>query len=112
MIKYSLYLWYNANYKYAQMLKFKLLTSERGGRSEVNELNYDKAHCCCFFGHRKITKTEELRDKLYAVVENLIKDYEVYTFLFGSKSEFDDLCFSIVTKLNGVLYFKYSRQTH
>ena len=99
MVEYSLYLRYNANYKYTCALKFKLLTSEGGGRSEVNELNYDKEYCCCFFGHRKITKTEELRDKLYAVVENLIKDYEVYTFLFGSNSEFDDLCFSIVTKL-------------
>lgn len=28
MIEYSLYLCYNANYKYAQALKFKLLTSE------------------------------------------------------------------------------------
>jgi len=69
------------------------------GRSKMSDLNYDKEHCCCFFGHRKIAETKELRDKLYTVVENLIKDYEVHTFLFGSKSEFDDLCFDIVTEL-------------
>ena len=65
----------------------------------MSDLNYDKEHCCCFFGHRKIAETKELRDKLYTVVENLIKDYEVHTFLFGSKSEFDDLCLDIVTDL-------------
>lgn len=69
------------------------------GRSKMSDLNFDKEHCCCFFGHRKIAETEELRDNLYAVVENLIKDYEVDTFLFGSKSEFDDLCLNIVTDL-------------
>ncbi len=69
------------------------------GRSKMSDLNFDKEHCCCFFGHRKTAETEELRDKLYAIVENLIKDYEFDTFLFGSKSEFDDLCLNIVTDL-------------
>lgn len=65
----------------------------------MSDLNYDKEHCCCFFGHRKIEETSELRNKVYTVIEELIKDYEVHTFFFGSKSEFDDMCFDIVTDL-------------
>ena len=65
----------------------------------MSDLNYDKEYCCCFFGHRKITETEELRNKVYTVIEKLIKDYEVHTFFFGSKSEFDDMCFNIVSEL-------------
>ena len=60
---------------------------------------YDKKYCCCFFGHRKITETKELRNKLNNRIEALIKDCKVHTFLFGSKSQFDDLCFDIVSKL-------------
>ena len=40
-----------------------------------------------------------MQSKVYAVIEELIKDCEVHTFLFGSKSEFDDLCLNIVTGL-------------
>jgi len=69
------------------------------GRSKLSDLIFDKEHCCCFFGHRKITETEKLKNRVYRTVEELIKNCKVHTFLFGSKSEFDDLCFSIVTKL-------------
>lgn len=69
------------------------------GRSKMSDLNFDKERCCCFFGHRKIEETSELRNKVYIVIEELIKDYEVYTFFFGSKSEFDDICFNIVSEL-------------
>ncbi len=54
---------------------------------------------CCFFGHRKINKTDKLKDKVYEVVENLITQQKVDRFLFGSKSEFDKLCLSVVTEL-------------
>lgn len=64
-----------------------------------NFVVHDKAHTCCFFGHRKIKETEAVRNKVYAAIEELIRDYDVYTFLFGSKSEFDDLCLNIVTEL-------------
>lgn len=53
---------------------------------------------CCFFGHRKIDETPELIEKLKKTVENLIKNKDVNTFLFGSKSQFDDLCYKTVTK--------------
>ena len=54
---------------------------------------------CCFFGHRTINETEELRTKITEAVERLITDENVDTFLFGSKSEFDRLCLELVTKL-------------
>ena len=54
---------------------------------------------CCFFGHRKIEITEELKNRLLAIIENLIISENVTTFLFGSRSQFDDLCHTIVTEL-------------
>ncbi len=54
---------------------------------------------CCFFGHRTIPETETLRIKLTTVIEALITDHHVDTFLFGSKSRFNDLCLEIVTEI-------------
>ncbi len=54
---------------------------------------------CCFFGHRTINETDELRTKITEAVEKLITDENVDTFLFGSKSEFDRLCLELVAKL-------------
>jgi len=56
-------------------------------------------YTCCFFGHRKIDETEELKNNLNKIIENLIVNEKVNTFLFGSKSEFDRLCLKIVTEL-------------
>ena len=39
-----------------------------------------------------------------SIVENLIVNENANTFLFGSKSEFDTLCYNVVTELQG----KYS----
>lgn len=58
-----------------------------------------KDKTCCFFGHRKIEETLELRTKLYDTIERLITDENIDTFLFGSKSEFDALCHETVTEL-------------
>lgn len=58
-----------------------------------------KLHTCCFFGHRKIVVTDEIISKLNNVIEELIVEKDVAVFLFGSKSEFDELCLSIVSKL-------------
>ena len=54
---------------------------------------------CCFFGHRKIVETPELIDRLVKEIEVLITEKDVGTFYFGSKSQFDDLCHKVVTKL-------------
>ena len=56
-------------------------------------------HTCCFFGHRKINETEELKLKLVETIEKLITQNSVDTFLFGSKSRFNDLCYEIVSKI-------------
>lgn len=53
---------------------------------------------CCFIGHREINVTDELKEKLRVVIECLIVDENIDTFLFGSKSQFDDLCYDIVTE--------------
>ena len=54
---------------------------------------------CCFIGHREINVTDELKEKLRVVIEHLITDESIDTFLFGSKSHFDDLCWDIVTEI-------------
>lgn len=54
---------------------------------------------CSFFGHRKIKITEELKEQIYCVIEDLIVKYNVFTFLFGSRSEFDYLCHFTVSEL-------------
>lgn len=54
---------------------------------------------CCFFGHRKIATADGLRERLYKIIEDLIIYKYVDTFLFGSKSDFDKLCLSVVTEL-------------
>lgn len=58
-----------------------------------------KERTCCFIGHRKIEDTLELRTKLYEIIEKLIVDENIDTFLFGSKSRFNDLCHEIVTEI-------------
>ncbi len=59
----------------------------------------ESTNACCFFGHRKIDETEELKNNLYEIIESLIVHEKVDTFFFGSKSEFDELCLKTVTKL-------------
>ena len=53
----------------------------------------------CFFGHRKIDITDELKTTLYKEIECLIVDDKIETFLFGSKSEFDNICYKVVSDL-------------
>lgn len=59
----------------------------------------DRQHTCCFFGHRKINETDTLKAAVYKAVEDLIIDKSVTTFLFGSKSQFNDFCYKVVTEL-------------
>ena len=58
-----------------------------------------KEKTCCFIGHRKINETNELKEKIYNTVEDLIVNQGVTSFLFGSRSDFDSLCKEIVTEL-------------
>lgn len=59
----------------------------------------NEKNSCCFFGHRKIVITECLVESLQNEIEKLIKEKKVKTFLFGSRSEFDDLCHKVVSEL-------------
>ena len=54
---------------------------------------------CSFFGHRDTPQTDELKQKVRETVERLIVEQGVDTFLFGSRSKFDDLCLIVVTEL-------------
>lgn len=52
----------------------------------------------CFIGHREVANPEKTKTKLFAVIYDLIEN-GVDTYLFGSKSEFDSLCWEVVTDL-------------
>ncbi len=58
----------------------------------------------CFIGHRTIKKNDKLISLLKRVVISLINN-GVTTFLFGSKSEFNDLSWEIVTELKKIYPF-------
>ncbi|MBQ3046959.1 MAG: DUF1273 family protein [Clostridia bacterium] len=59
----------------------------------------EKHKTCSFFGHRKIEETEDIKKRLQSVIVNLIEKEGVKIFLFGSRSDFDFLCHTIVTEL-------------
>jgi len=52
----------------------------------------------CFIGHRTVNNAEEIKFKLRETVLMLIEK-GADTFLFGSKSEFNSLCWECVTEL-------------
>ncbi len=53
-----------------------------------------KKNVCCFVGHRLIDESEELKKGLWESIETLIVSEKVDTFLFGSGSRFDELCYN------------------
>lgn len=58
-----------------------------------------ETNTCCFIGHRTIEETQELKTTLYETIERLITNEKIDTFLFGSKSQFNDLCLALVTEI-------------
>ena len=58
-----------------------------------------KSKTVCFIGHRKISLDETGEERLKDIIEGLIVKENVRVFLFGSRSEFDDICHEIVTDL-------------
>ena len=52
-----------------------------------------------FIGHRNITVSKELENSLRDLIVNLIIQNNADTFLFGSRSEFNSLCYDVVTEL-------------
>ena len=61
-------------------------------------LCYNGVMKVCFIGHRKIENKEEIKQRLFDVVSILITQ-GADTFLFGSRSDFDYICWSVVTEL-------------
>ncbi len=61
-----------------------------------------KDNTCCFFGHRKIACSPELKAKIANTIETLIRYDNIDTFLFGSKSEFDTLCHDITSSIKKI----------
>lgn len=62
-------------------------------------VNVSLIKSCSFIGHRTIEVTDNLINKVRQIIEKLIVEDSVEIFLFGSKSQFNDLCYSIVTEL-------------
>lgn len=56
-------------------------------------------YTCCFFGHKTIKETDALKKRLVSIIERLITEEKVNTFLFGSNSRFDKLCLQTVTAI-------------
>lgn len=57
-----------------------------------------KSKTCCFIGHRKIIDKEKTIPRLRALLRDLIEGKHVDTFLFGSVSEFNDICHDVTTE--------------
>lgn len=55
-----------------------------------------------FIGHRKIQNCEILTTRLKETIMRLIDDKQVDTFLFGSRSAFDDLCLETITEIQQI----------
>lgn len=54
---------------------------------------------CSFFGHRNLILSEQEKEKLKGILIDLIINKNVSTFLFGSRSNFNELCFSLLYNL-------------
>lgn len=52
----------------------------------------------CFIGHRTVVNVEQVKTKLFDTLSTLISN-GADTFLFGSRSDFDTLCWEVVTEL-------------
>ena len=52
-----------------------------------------------FIGHRKLQADGSFRARLKELVLSLVDDRGADVFLFGSKSEFDDLCLEVVSEI-------------
>lgn len=56
-----------------------------------------KSYKVCFIGHRKVENKEKVFEEVKRVVKDLTKQEGVLEFLFGSNSEFDSICYEVVT---------------
>lgn len=54
---------------------------------------------CSFIGHRTVEDSGQVASILKESITTLIEKKGVNTFLFGSRSEFNDICHQVVTEL-------------
>ena len=52
----------------------------------------------CFIGHRKLSVEESFKERLTNLIKELITENDFDTFLFGSRSQFDELCLETVSE--------------
>ena len=52
-----------------------------------------------FIGHRKLQFDNSFRQQLKELILSLIDDRSADTFLFGSRSDFNNLCLEVVTEI-------------
>ena len=64
---------------------------------------------CCFIGHRKVCEPEQIRERLRAVVIELLHQ-GFLVFYFGSRSKFDDIAWKVVTELKKEYLWGMSRK--
>ncbi len=63
------------------------------------EDSFMKNSTCCFVGHRQIDATDKLKEHLTEILKKLIIEENIDTFLFGSNSQFNDLCHCVISDL-------------
>lgn len=64
---------------------------------------------CCFIGHRKMEQVEEIEKLVQDTIYSLLWQ-GVNHFIFGDHSDFNSLCYEIVTELKDE--FPHIRRTH
>ncbi|MGN0811976.1 MAG: hypothetical protein ACI4MQ_00495 [Candidatus Coproplasma sp.] len=57
-----------------------------------------EGNTCCFIGHRKVNDVDSVTERVKSVVVELLS-LGVKRYLFGSRSEFNDICLSVVSEL-------------
>ncbi len=67
----------------------------------------------CFIGHRNIDNAEQIECRLKNTITNLVLN-GADTFIFGSRSDFNYICWSVVTELqeqfSNIKRIKYNTQ--
>lgn len=54
-------------------------------------------NACGVFGHREVEDNSELFNEICELIRELVQKRDINTFLFGSRSNFDRLCYNAVT---------------
>lgn len=64
----------------------------------------------CFIGHRKISVDGSFKERLANLIKKTYRQKNFDTFLFGSRSQFDELCLETVSKLKN--YYPHIRRIY